>query len=170
MIIDVQTGNMVDVCFRELKKADTRKYKLNKKNGWFTWSTEFKPDNRVFGMFILGENDIQGLISLQNLDNEYMYISLMEASPINQYNNMHRRYEGVGKNLLCFAISQSFDLGLEGYVGLHAKKNYNEKYYQDLKAVCTHVMDGRPFYAFFPDKSLYLLNKYMPGGVKICQN
>ena len=94
----------------------------------------------------------------------------METSPQNQYNHPKRRYAGVGKNLLCFAMYHSFLIEYDGFVGLYAKKNYNEKYYQAIGGICTHESEGRPFYTFFPDKSRNLIKSHMAGGVTICPN
>ncbi|WP_391116870.1 hypothetical protein [Psychrobacillus sp. L3] len=173
MIIDIQTKKEIEVCFRELTKADIVKYKLQRKDGWFNWRDEIKKENnQVFGLFVLGNNDdIQGVISIEEVG-QYVFVSLMESSPHNKFNQSQRRYAGVGKNLLCFAIDRSFTEGFEGFVGLYAKKNHNEKYYQKLKAKCTHVDKdtGKPFYTFYPNESHILINDHFAGGVKICSN
>lgn len=121
-------------------------------------------------MFVIGENKIQGVIAVQNhKHNQLIHIELMETAPSNKYNNRNQTYAGVGKDLLCFAIDLSFQLNYEGFVGLFAKINQNEKYYKKLGAFQSRI--GLPPYYYFPTKnSAILLNQYMPGGVQWCQN
>lgn len=174
MIVDIRTGNKIDICFQELEKNDIKKFGLTRKNGWFNWMHEINNENkRVFGMFVLGntKKEILGAISIQEQQmDQYIFVSLMESSPQNRYSHSNRNYIGVGKNLLCFSVHYSFLVGFQGFVGLYAKRNYNEKYFQDLEGICTHEEDGKPFYAFFPDKSKELINRHMVGGIVICPN
>ena len=57
MIIDVQTGKQIDVCFKELTKSDITRYGLTTRNKWFDWKKEINDGNkRVFGIFTFGNN------------------------------------------------------------------------------------------------------------------
>jgi hypothetical protein len=172
MIIDMKTGERVDICFRELIKPDVRKYGLIKTNGWFQWTKEFSNEkNRVFGLFVIGKPSvIQGVIAIQEWDHSQMiHISLMEAAPHNQYNRSNRQYGGVGKTLLAFAMNYSLSFPeFEGYVGLMAKKNYNEEYYKNLQARISSYIEGKPYYYFDTSVSESIVRHYLPGGVTIC--
>ncbi|WML41557.1 hypothetical protein RCG19_07875 [Neobacillus sp. OS1-2] len=174
MIVDMKTGKSVDVCFRELDISDVRKFGLTTSNGWFHWEKEFKNElNRVFGLFMLGNNkDIQGVIAIQEWDHSQMvHIALMESAPHNQFNYPNQQYAAVGKNLLSFAMTYSLSIpSFEGFVGLMAKKNYNEEYYTKLQAEISNYIDGRPYYYFETSFSNSLAKHYLPGGVTICPN
>lgn len=174
MIVDANSGKCVEVCFRELDLSDVRKYALTKRNGWFNWGKEFQNEqNRVFGLFLLGNNkDIQGVIAIQEwVDSQMVHITLMESAPHNQFKNPNQKYAAVGKNLLSFAMNYSLSIPtFEGFVGLMAKKNYNEGYYIKLKAEISNYLDGKPYYFFETCVSEALVKKYLPGGVIICPN
>ncbi len=174
MIFDVKTGKSVDVCFRELDKSDVKTYGLSKRNGWFDWAKEFKNEqNRVFGLFVLGNHeDIQGIIAIQEWEHsQLIHIALMESAPHNQFNKPNQQYAAIGKNLISFAMAYSLSIPeFEGFVGLEAKKNHNEVYYKDLKAVISNYIDGKPYYYFETSISKSHLKKYSPGGVNLCQN
>ena len=175
MIVDVVTGREVDICFREISKADVKKYGFTKRNGWFDWAKEIKNEgNKVFGMFVLGNTEeIQGVIAIQeHPDNQLVHIELVEAAPHNQYNADNRKYKNVGIHLICFAMHYSLinSSVFEGYVGLSAKLNHNQKYYENLGGVLANVIDGKPYYYFDTNASLNLTQKYIPGGVTICPN
>lgn len=172
MIINVMTGLQMDVCFRELDKTDVKKFGLTRSDGWFNWAREFKNEqNRVFGIFVLGNNsDIQGIIAIQEReDSQMVHIELMEAAPHNQYNHPDQKYSEVGKHLLAFAMNHSLSFPeFEGFVGLFAKKNYNEKYYTKLQAEVSNYIDGKPYFYFDTNASKSLVKQYLPGGVTIC--
>lgn len=169
MITNIQTGEKVDVCYKVLIKNDIIKYKLYNKYGWFKWAKEFvKKENKLFGMFVEGKDEIQGVIAIQEQqENQVIHIELMESAPHNKYSHSNQLYSGIGKNLLCFAIDLSFQLNYEGYIGFYAKKNQNEDYYKKLGAIRSRF--GIPPYYYFPtSRSIRLLNEYLPGGVHWC--
>ncbi|QQZ08509.1 hypothetical protein [Heyndrickxia vini] len=174
MLVNVQSGDYVDVCFQALEKSDVKKYGLTKRNGWFDWEKEFKiKNNLVFGLFVKGNTvEIQGVIAIQEWHHSQMiYVKLMESAPQNKRDFPKRKYAYSGNHLLCFAMDYSFTLEFEGYVGLFAKKNYNEEYYRDkLGATLASYQEGRPFYFFDTDKSEGLLRSHFVGGVTICPN
>lgn len=171
MITDIVLGDKIEVCIRTLKKSDVYKYNLFAKNGWFKWNTIFdEEENQVFGMFLKGKDDLQGVIAIQeHKENQLIHIELMEAAPVNRLDHPNRKYTGVGKNLLCFAIHQSFELGYDGYIGLSAKRNFNDMYYLKLGAI--QARGGVPPYFYFPTRSsIKLVQDYMPGGVQWCRS
>ncbi|WP_226036675.1 hypothetical protein [Aquibacillus saliphilus] len=174
MLIKVQSGEFIDVCFRVLEKSDLKMYGLTRRNGWFDWASEFKKKrNYMFGMFVVGNTkDCQGIIAIQeHTENQLIHIELMEAAPSNRYDGPSRQYKYVGIHLLGFAMHYSLQRyeQFEGFVGLMAKLNHNEHYYQRLGGICANLINGRPYY-FFDDKaSRQLVNTYMPGGVQLCQ-
>lgn len=175
MILEVSTGNSVLVCFRQLSQVDVKKYGLTISNGWFNWKKLLKNEkNKTFGLFVEGNNDeIQGVIAIQEWrESQLVHVELMESAPHNRYDAEDRRYKGVGKSLLCFAMHHSLQyyVDFEGYVGLTAKKNYNEEFYQNLNAIFANEINGRPYYFFETDISRSLTQTYMPGGVPTCQN
>ncbi|MFD1037081.1 hypothetical protein ACFQ3N_01390 [Virgibacillus byunsanensis] len=171
MIINIYTGETVDICYKVLGKSDVKKYNLYKKNGWFEWTKEFaKKENKLFGMFVKGKDVIQGVIAIQeHKNNQLIHIELMEAAPQNKFSNPNQTYAGIGKNLLCFAVELSFQLNYEGYIGLFAKRNQNEDYYRKLGAIQSRF-NFTPYYFFPTNKSAELHNRYLPGGVQWCQS
>lgn len=169
MIKELSSKSNLAVCFKPLSKSDVTKYELFVKNGWFQRLKIFNNKrNKVYGLFIINNEEIQGVIAVQeHAQNQIIHVELMEAAPHNRTTHEHPKYAGVGKNLLCFAINFSVDAGFEGFIGLSPKKNTNEKYYQTLGA--KQARSGvPPYYYFDTSRSSHLLNKYMPGGVQLC--
>jgi len=175
MIVDVVTWRKVGICFRALTKADVKKYGLTRRNGWFDWAKEFKNErNKVFGMFAVGNTEeIQGVIGIQeHPENQLVHVELVESAPHNQYNAVKQKYKYVGIHLICFAMHhslQNFSV-FEGYVGLTAKLNHNQIYYENLGGVLANIIDGKPYYYFDTEASVDLTKRYIPGGVIICSN
>ncbi|MDQ0859828.1 hypothetical protein [Bacillus sp. V2I10] len=172
MIYNIKTGHLENICFKILNKTDVRKYRLNQRNGWFDWDTIIKHEiNKVFGLFVEGKDEIQGVIAIQEqTENQIIHIVLMESAPHNKFQSSKQVYSSVGKNLLAFAMCVSFSYKeFEGYVGLYAKLNYNELYYSKLKANLANYHQGRPYMYFDTEASQELVSKYMPGGYRLCQ-
>jgi hypothetical protein len=175
MILDINSKKKIDICFQELTNHDVNKFKLTKRNGWFTWSNIFKhEENRVFGMFMLGNtNDILGIIAIQeDLVRQLIHVELMESAPNSQWDANPRKYQYIGSHLLGFAMNYSlmrFD-DFEGFVGLFAKKNYNEQFYQKLNGKIANFLDGRPYYFFDTEVSRHYVQHFFPGGVQLCPN
>ncbi|RFM27265.1 hypothetical protein [Deminuibacter soli] len=104
-----------------------------KKNGWrFNWKTEYKYYGRsLYKLNIIGQTDIQGLISLQLLEN-YVEMHLIETAP---HNYGHAKlYLGVPANLVAFACKTSYDCGFEGFVAFTAKTRLIQHYMDTLGA------------------------------------
>lgn len=121
-------------------------------------------------MFLIGKDDIQGVIAIQeHRENQLIHIELMGAASINRLVNPKQKYTGIGKNLLGFAIPQSFELGYEGYIGLSAKKYFNDSYYLKLGAI--QARGGIPPYFYFPTdvsiKLLHIIRQEVFNGVEV---
>ncbi|CAM5220904.1 hypothetical protein UACE39S_00967 [Ureibacillus acetophenoni] len=176
MIVETKTGLQFEVCFKALTKKDVSKYGLTKRNGWsFTWSKIFQDEhNRVFGMFRLGDNkNILGALAIvEDHNRALIHIELVEAAPHCKTSASPQIYKGIGIHLLCFAMDYSLKRyhNFEGYVGLIAKLNINETYYEKLGAKLANVFEGQPYYFFDTESSQNLVNTYYPGGVTICPN
>ncbi len=104
-----------------------------KKDGWrFNWKTEFNhKDRQLYKLVMKGDKTIQGLISLQPLEN-YIEMYLIETAPHNY--GKSKKYIGVAGNLVAFACKMSFDLGFEGFVGFTAKTQLIQHYINTLGA------------------------------------
>lgn len=105
-----------------------------KKNGWnFDWKSEFNDlKKEVYKLTIVNNsNIIQGLLSL-TIEQDYIYINLLESSPFNIGKN--KLYEGVAGNLVAFACKVSFQKGFDGFVAFTAKTNLIKHYEESLGA------------------------------------
>lgn len=72
----------------------------------------------MYKLVVKGDGSIQGLISLQPVEN-YIDMHLIEKAP-NNYGRS-KKFLGVAGNLVAFACKMSFELGFEGFVGFTAK-------------------------------------------------
>lgn len=104
-----------------------------KKNGWrFNWKIELNnPNKQVYKLIVNNESIIQGLISLQPVEN-YVEMHLIETAPHNY--GKSKKYVGVAGNLVAFACKMSFELGFEGFVAFRAKTQLIQHYVDTLGA------------------------------------
>lgn len=104
-----------------------------KKSGWrFNWRTEAKyPNRQLYKLTIKGDKTIQGLLSLQLIEN-YVEMHLIEVAPHNY--GKTKKYLGAAGNLVAFACKMSFDLGFEGFVAFTAKTQLIQHYSESLGA------------------------------------
>jgi len=86
---------------------------------------------QVYKLLILGDATIQGLISLQVIEN-YIELHLIETAPHNY--GKSKLYAGVPGNLVAFACKLSFDYGFEGFVAFRAKTQLIDHYRETLGA------------------------------------
>jgi len=130
-IEDAITGKNLDTEVRPLALVDLKP--VLKKNGWrFNWKTEFKQnERRLYKLIIEGDNKIQGLLSLQPVEN-YIEMHLIETAPHNY--GYKKKYIGVPGNLVAFACKLSYDSGFEGFVGFTAKTQLIHHYIDTLGA------------------------------------
>jgi hypothetical protein len=104
-----------------------------KRAGWrFNWKIEFKYLNRqLYKLTIKGDKAIQGLLSLQIIEN-YVEMHLIEVAPHNY--GKTKKYLGTAGNLVAFACKMSFELGFEGFVAFTAKTQLIRHYSDSLGA------------------------------------
>jgi len=115
-----------------LVKTDEIKSVL-KKDGWFfNWKKEFKEEGRLmYKLTLEGDTGIQGLISLQVMEN-YIEMHLIESAPINQ--GSEKDYVGVPANMVAFVCKLSYEIGFDGNVGFVAKTALIQHYIDSLGA------------------------------------
>ncbi|AXY78312.1 hypothetical protein D3H65_31870 [Paraflavitalea soli] len=130
-IEDALTGTSHDTDVVPILLTDFRV--VLKKNGWrFNWKDELKnKDRQLYKILVQGDRTIQGMISLQIIEN-YIELHLIETAPHNY--GKSKKYIGVPGNLVAFACKMSFDLGFEGFVGFRAKTQLIQHYIDTLGA------------------------------------
>ncbi len=104
-----------------------------KKNGWrFNWEMEMTfPGRQLYKLLIKDDTRIQGLISLQAVEN-YIEMHLIETAPHN-FGHL-KKYAGVAGNLVAFACKTSFEASFEGFVAFTAKTQLIQHYIDTLGA------------------------------------
>ena len=129
---------------------------VTKKNEWFfNWKLEYnQAGHRVYKLNIKGHEIIQGLISIEPMDN-YVEMHLLENAPHNY--GSKKRFAGVAGNLVAFACKTSFDLGFEGCVAFTAKSRLVNHYIQTLGA---RVIYGKERMGIFSEAAGNLVNSY----------
>lgn len=129
-----------------------------KKDGWqFNWKMEYKIEShQLFKLIIAGDTEIQGLISLQEINDErYIEMHLIESAPHNFGKN--KRFLGVPANLVAFACKRSFELGYDGFAAFNAKTRLVEHYRETLGA---QLVMGDNRMVIFPMQARFLVNSY----------
>lgn len=150
------SGNSFATIVQPASEADVRK--LFKKDGWrFSWKKEYKEQNRqLFKLLIDGDEEIQGLISLEVMkQHQYVEMHLIETAPHNYGNT--KRYLGVAGNLVAFACKMSFDMGFEGFVAFTAKTKLVDHYIDSLGA---RILMGNNRMGIFTQEAKNLVNSY----------
>ncbi|MEJ7736986.1 MAG: hypothetical protein WKF97_06130 [Chitinophagaceae bacterium] len=130
-IEDAATGKSLDTDVLPLILTDLKT--VLKKDGWrFNWKSELRyEDRQLYKLIVKGESTIQGLISLQPVEN-YIEMHLIETAPHNYGSS--KKYVGVPGNLVAYACKMSFDAGFEGFVGFTAKTQLIKHYMDTLGA------------------------------------
>lgn len=128
---------------------------LVKKSGWkFNWRKEYKEnDHRIYKLCVVGEDEIQGVISMED-KTDHMYVRLLENAPFNIGQN--QLYRGVAGNLMAFACLQSLKAGYGGVVSFDSKSNLIKHYLSSLGAV---LLGGQRM-AIFENAAAKLINMY----------
>ncbi len=84
-------------------------------------------------MTLEGDNDIQGLISIEPVpDQHYIEMHLIESAPHNF--GAAKQYAGVAGNLVAFCCKMSFEMGFDGFVAFTAKTDLVGHYTKTLGA------------------------------------
>jgi len=130
-IENAATGKSLDTDVIQVMATDLKM--VLKSKGWrFNWKNEFKyNDRRLYKLVINTGTTIQGLISLQPVEN-YIEMHLIETAPHNYGSS--KQYVGVPGNLVAFACKMSFDAGFDGFVGFKAKTRLIQHYIDTLGA------------------------------------
>jgi hypothetical protein len=161
-VLNNQTKQFEKYCFKEIYRAELGYYhvkKGNKQDEWdFDWRKPFINKSRVFGLFVLGNKSLQGLVAVkENYDEEFLCLELeiVESAPQNKkmakgHINKNRLYCNIGKTLIALFTSKTSKLDLYASLGAEYKG------YQDM--------------LFYPEISLRVVADYLAGGVTWCTN
>lgn len=155
-LIEQSTGKKYNTEYKLIEKIDSSKAMALKSVGWsFDWSKPQELGYLVYGLYIKGSDELEGLIALKHIaDQLYTHIDIVESAPHNIGQN--GKYKGVGAHLFAIACKESWDVGNEGYVQFTAKNGLVEHYKETLKAknIDWHIMYIDSYGA------LDLINKY----------
>lgn len=178
MLLHLLSMQEVPFCFKEMNRVELTYYNVkkgNNKDEWdFEWRKPFIHDLKVFGIFVLGDKSLQGLIAIrENYDEDFrcLELEIVESAPQNKkmnkgHLNNIRKYIGIGKTLIAFACWYSLkDPITEGYVEFTSKTSKMQLYFS-LGA----KDKGHQDLVFYPKDSLNVVAKYLHGGVKWCTN
>lgn len=157
---DTKTGEILPTEVAGISRKELSKYK--EKDGWgVNWNKRPK-EERVFGLFIKGEKEPQGLISLRN-DNGGIYISFLSSAPNSNptiVGKQNKQYTGIGGHLFAIAVDESLKTGNLGTVyGYAANEKLLNHYVNQLGAVPLRIL--HPYHFMIDTESaLNILNKY----------
>lgn len=157
-LIEKATGKELDTTFSEIRKTISKKdSNVLQEKGWeFDWSIPHKEGYQVFALYIQGSNEIQGLIALKHMREDfYSYVCLVESAPHNR-SKSERKYVGVGAHLFAIACKLSFEAGNDGYVVFESKTNLVDHYQKVLGA----TLIGSQRMCIETDSALKLVKKY----------
>lgn len=111
----------------------------------------------VFGLYIEGDNVLQGLIALKHeRQNYFTFVDIVESAPQNRGKN--KKFSGVGAHLFAIACKLSFEVGNDGYVSFLAKTDLVEHYAKTLGAISISG-DGRKM-VITTEPAIKLVKKY----------
>ena len=133
-LIEQSTGKKFNTEYKLIEKIDSNKAIALKNAGWsFDWSKPQESDYLVYGLYVKGSDELEGLIALKHIvDQLYTHIDIVESAPHNI--GKDGKYKGVGAHLFAIACKESWDVGNEGYVQFTAKNGLVEHYKETLKA------------------------------------
>lgn len=176
MVLHFQSKQAVPFCFKEISRSDLAYYSVkkgNKQDEWdFEWRRPFINNLKVFGLFVAGDKSLQGLVAIrENYDQDFlcMELEIVESAPQNKKvtkgkMNKNRKYSRIGKTLIAFSCWYSLKNPItEGYVEFTSKSSKI-----DLYASLGAKDKGHNDMMFYPEDSLGVVAKYLPGGVKWC--
>ena len=157
---DATDGEYLDTEVAPVPRSELKRF--TKKNGWGVDWAKRPADENVFGVYLKGDTEPQGLISLR-YDEGGTYIGFVSAAPHNNkhlLNGKEPRYYGVGGHLFALAVEQSTLHDGDGVVfGYAANKKLLEHYVNVFGAVHCPVMHEYQF-IIEGEASIRLLNEY----------
>jgi hypothetical protein len=120
----------------------------------FDWSKTEKQGYSIYELFIKGDEEVQGRISLR-IDGGVADVDIVETAP---HNYGHTgKYIGVGGHMFAIACQCSLEAGCDGVVAFTSKSDLVEHYKRELNAV--EIMPRRM--VIFEDAAQLLLDKYI---------
>ncbi len=123
------TGEEVKTYYIERKSIFSKK----EFDGWkFDWSATQKNGFLVYELFVQGNTDVQGRISLK-IEGGVANVDIVETAPHNYGRN--GLCSGVGAHLFAIACKQSMENGCDGFVAFTAKSNLISYYEKTLGAI-----------------------------------
>lgn len=132
----------------------------------FDWTKPEKDGYIVLALMAVGDDRVQGLISLMNDNDNYaVNIGIIEAAPHNNTHNPNNKsgqkeYDGVGGHLFAEAARQSKNAGYDGFVFFDAKTDLIEHYKERIGA----AQIGKSQRMFIDENAAAaLLSKYYGG-------
>lgn len=132
----------------------------------FDWTKPEKDGYSVFALKAVGDDRIQGMISLMNDNKNFaVNIGIVEAAPHNNIHNPNnisgqKEYDGVGGHLFAEAARQSINAGYSGFVFFDAKTDLIEHYKERIGAI--QIGTSQRMY-IDEEAAEVLLNKYYGG-------
>jgi hypothetical protein len=150
-LIERESDTVVETEFRE------RLFPITKTEfqGWkFDWSKTEEQGYLIYELFIKGDEEVQGRISLR-IDGGVADVDIVETAP---HNYGHTgKYIGVGGHLFAIACQCSLEAGCDGVVAFTSKSDLVEYYKRELNAI--EIMPRRM--VIFEDAAQLLLDKYI---------
>lgn len=156
---DAKTGEIRETEVSRIKRSELKKY--TERNGWSADWYRVPKDEEVYGVFLKGDTEPQGLISLRN-EKGGTYIALAATAPHNnkQIVGDNIKYIGVGGHLFALAVEESVKNGGCGTIYGYAVNQKVLKHYQD-KFGATHIPIVHEFqFLIEGEASKKLLKKY----------
>jgi hypothetical protein len=125
-------GNVLPTRSVRLSADELKPYK--KSTGWFiNWSTEAKT-HEVYGLTLVNDDTVQGLISLRD-DPENASVELGWVVAAKSNRGVGRKYYGVGGHMFAIAAKRSEELGYNGFMyGMAKNQKLAEHYVKELGA------------------------------------
>lgn len=159
ILIDKLTDCLVDRSTEEIVETEyiKRASKIKKidYSGWkFNWSTTEKNGYDIYELFVKGNPNVQGRISLK-IDGGVANVDIVETAPHNFGHN--GKYEGVGGHLFAIACKISLENGCDGVVAFDSKSDLVEYYKKELNAI--EIYPRRM--VIFEEAAQILLDKYI---------
>ena len=131
---DAETGEILPTEVARIPRKRLREF--TKADGWgVDWKGRPK-DEYTLGVFLKGDDEPQGLISLRK-DNGGVYMGFASTAPHNnkQITGGKQKYIGVGGHLFAAAIEESVKAGSGGYIyGFATNTKLLKHYIEDLGA------------------------------------